>query len=266
MNKTGIVVMGAAGRMGSTLVELVQADPELELAGALETEAKLSSLQGLECHTGSDLSSCLQGLQSAVVVDFTHPESTSDNALIAAQAGMPMVIGTTGFNKEQENSLQQAAAKVPVFWAPNMSVGINVLLELMPKLATLLGPEFDLEISEIHHKHKKDAPSGTAVKLGQILAGTRQGQEGEPLLRYCREGMIGERPKQEIGIQSLRGGDVVGEHTVYFLGPGERIDLTHRVYSRQTFAQGALRVAKWIGSQSPGRVYAMSDFFADLMA
>ncbi|MFP4587886.1 MAG: 4-hydroxy-tetrahydrodipicolinate reductase [Desulfohalobiaceae bacterium] len=263
MSQTKIVVMGAAGRMGSTLVELVQADPELELVGALETEAKLSSLQGLECRTGSDLNTCLQGLQSAVVVDFTHPESTSHNVRIAAQADTPMVIGTTGFSQEQEKILQQAADQVPIFWAPNMSVGINVLLELMPKLVTLLGSEFDLEISEIHHKHKKDAPSGTAVKLGQILAQSRQEQ---PELRYCRQGMIGERPKQEIGIQTLRGGDVVGEHTVYFLGPGERIDLTHRVYSRQTFAQGALRVAKWIGSQSPGRVYSMSDFFADLIS
>ncbi len=263
MSKTAVVIMGAAGRMGSTLVELAQADPELELAAALETEAKQSSLQGLKCTTGSDLANCLRGLQQAVIVDFTHPDSSSENVRIAAQAKTPMVIGTTGFSQEQEQGLQQAAAQTPIFWAPNMSVGINVLLELLPKLATLLGPDYDLEISEIHHKHKKDAPSGTAVKLGQILAGSRK--EEQPELRYCRQGMIGERPQQEIGVQTLRGGDVVGEHTVYFLGPGERIDVTHRVYSRQTFAQGALRAAKWIGSQNPGKLYSMSDFFADLV-
>ncbi len=263
MSTTRIAVMGAAGRMGSTLVELVQADPELELAAAIETKQQLSKIQSLDCMTTADLKQCLNQVPDAVLVDFSFPQSTVYSAAVAAEMGNPLVIGTTGFSSEQEESLHQAAKKTALFWAPNMSVGINVLLEFLPQLAKIMGSDYDLEISEIHHRHKKDAPSGTAIKLGQVLAKSRQEPDRQDL-RYCRQGLIGERPRDEIGVQTLRGGDVVGEHTVYFLGPGERIDITHRAYSRQTFAQGALRAARWISSQNPGRLYSMSDFFADL--
>ncbi len=261
MSMTSIVVMGAAGRMGSTLVELIQTDPELELAAAVETPEQLPRLQYLDCYVASELNQCLEQAHEAVIIDFTYARSTIQNVEIAAAAGNSMVVGTTGFNTDQEQQLRQAAERIPIFWAPNMSVGINVLLEFLPQLASMLGIDYDLEISEIHHRHKKDAPSGTAVKLGQVLAKSRPDQL-EQALRYCREGMIGERPREEIGVQTLRGGDVVGEHTVYFLGPGERIDVTHRAYSRQTFAQGALRAARWIKSKQPGRLYAMSDIFS----
>jgi 4-hydroxy-tetrahydrodipicolinate reductase len=139
-----------------------------------------------------------------------------------------------------------------------MSIGISVLLELLPKLAQALGPAYDPELMEIHHRMKKDAPSGTALKLAQAVARAKDWPE-EDSLRLCREGMVGERPDREIGVQTLRGGDVVGEHTTYFFGPGERIEVTHKASSRETFAQGALRAAKWISEQPPGRIYSMTD-------
>ena len=209
------------------------------------------------------MQSALAENPGAVVVDFTAPESSMELVRSCGKHSCKAVLGTTGFSREQTRELEELAQKTPIFWAPNMSVGINVLLEILPKLGALLGPDYDLEISEIHHKHKKDAPSGTAVKLARIMAELRGWDEGA--LRYARQGMIGERPEKEIGVQSIRGGDVVGEHTVYFMGPGERIDLTHRVYSRNTFAQGALRAAKWLCTKSPGRIYSMPDLFADLM-
>ena len=139
-----------------------------------------------------------------------------------------------------------------------MSVGINVLLQVLPQLTRLLGPAYDLEIAEVHHRLKKDAPSGTAIRLGQCLAQAR-GQEYEDVARCCREGIVGERIDEEIGVQTLRGGDVVGDHTVFYFGPGERIEVTHRAHSRETFAQGALRAAAWLASQPAGKIYAMED-------
>ena len=183
---------------------------------------------------------------------------TASVAQTAADTGNPMVIGTTGLSEGQQEELAAAAARTPLFWAPNMSVGVNVLLELLPQLVRMLGDLYDVELSEIHHKFKKDAPSGTALKLAQVLAEAK-GWDLKQVAQYCREGIIGERPKDEIGVQTLRGGDVVGDHTVYFFGPGERIEVTHRAHSRETFAQGALRAAKWIGRQKPGTIYSMAD-------
>jgi len=257
-----IIVVGARGRMGSTLVELVERDSGLQLKGVTESPNRLDELGHLDCLRASSLEEILPESPGAVVVDFSHPEVTLKTVQAASSSGNPVVIGTTGFSHEQQEALQEAAQRTPIFWAPNMSVGINVLLELLPKLAEFLGQDYNVEISEIHHKHKKDAPSGTAVKLGQVLAQAKGLPEREAL-RACREGMIGERPQEEIGVQTLRGGDVVGEHTVYFLGPGERIDVTHRAYSRETFAQGALRAAKWLSQRQPGKLYAMADVFTD---
>lgn len=263
MSGTQVIIMGAGGRMGSTLMRLAREDRDLELIGAVERGERLEGLQGGDITADSDPRNVFSAHPGAVVVDFSHPQATVETVRVAEENGNPMVIGTTGFDQAQNETLQEASVRIPLFMAPNMSVGINVLLEFLPKLAELLGPDYDIEISEIHHKHKKDAPSGTAVKLGQSLAELRGWDEGS--LRYARQGMIGERPEEEIGVQTLRGGDVVGEHTVYFMGPGERIDLTHRVYSRDTFAQGALRAAKWLSGKNAGRIYSMPDIFADLM-
>ena len=249
--------------MGSALCRLARQDRDLQLSGVIEHGDRLEELRGQGLRADSDPVKVLRDCPEAVAVDFSHPDATTPLVQAAAESGNPVVIGTTGFDSSQNQVLEEAAKRVPLFMAPNMSVGINVLLEFLPKLASLLGPDYDLEISEIHHRHKKDAPSGTAVKLARTLAELRGWEEDS--LRYARQGMIGERPEREIGVQTLRGGDVVGGHTVYFMGPGERIDVTHRVYSRDTFAQGALRAAKWLRGQSPGRIYSMSDLFADLL-
>jgi 4-hydroxy-tetrahydrodipicolinate reductase len=197
-----------------------------------------------------------------VVIDFTAPAVTMKVARACAAGKLAAVIGTTGLTTEQTEELRELAEKAPIFWAPNMSVGVNVLLAVLPMLVERLGAKYDLELSEIHHNKKKDAPSGTAIKLAQCLAEAR-GVDYENAKQYCREGIIGERPMGEIGVQTLRGGDVVGDHTVYFLGPGERIEVTHRAHSRETFAQGALRAAKWMWEQEPGRLYTMADMFAE---
>ncbi|MCF8106929.1 MAG: 4-hydroxy-tetrahydrodipicolinate reductase [Desulfohalobiaceae bacterium] len=260
MSKTEVVIMGAGGRMGSTLVNLVQKDQDLELAGVLEHPDFLNDLKDLGCPKDTNLERLLPKAPGAVVVDFTQPEAAMDTVRAAQKHKNSLVIGTTGFSREQQKALEEAAAVVPIFWSPNMSVGINVLLELLPELTRMLGPDYDVELSEIHHKYKKDAPSGTALKLAETLSRAK-GWEGKETQRYCREGITGERPEKEIGLQSLRGGDVVGEHTVYFLGPGERIDITHRAYSRETFAKGALRAAQWLRTRKSGKLYAMRDLF-----
>jgi 4-hydroxy-tetrahydrodipicolinate reductase len=247
--------------MGATIAGLAQQDPEVELVGVLERPDLLDELQPFSCPIGSDPEEMFSRDPNAVVIDFTAPDATVEAAEAAARHGNPLVVGTTGFDADQQKRLEDAAAKVPVFWAPNMSVGINVLLQLLPELARMLGLDYDTDISEIHHKHKKDAPSGTAKKLARELASAK-GWNPDAVIRSAREGWIGERDHEEIGVQSLRGGDVVGEHTVYFFGPGERIDVTHRVYSRDTFAQGALRAAKWIGTRTPGGLYSMADLFS----
>ncbi len=257
-----VIISGARGRMGSTLVSMAQRDQELNLKGVLEQESKISELDHLACLKDSDPQSLLPQVPNGVVIDFTEPKATLELIKAAVHNKNPMVIGTTGFKEEQQKELEEASQALPMFWAPNMSVGINVLLQILPKLAQYLGPDYDLELSEIHHKHKKDAPSGTAIKLAQVLKETRGWTDDDPL-RYCRQGIIGERKQKEIGVQTLRGGDVIGEHTVYFLGPNERIDVTHRAHSRETFVQGALRAAKWIGQKKPGKLYSMVDLFLD---
>jgi 4-hydroxy-tetrahydrodipicolinate reductase len=255
-----VVIMGANGRMGSTLVGLVRRDSELALAGAVERPERLAGLEALGCAAGSDLAAILPKAKGAVVIDFTAPEATLAMVRVAREHGNPAVIGTTGLTPGQLEEIEAAARDIPLFWAPNMSVGVNVLLKVLPLLTEMLGPAYDLELVEIHHNKKKDAPSGTAIKLAQGLAKAR-GWDYDAVKRYCREGITGERPAKEIGVQTLRGGDVVGEHTAYFFGPGERIAVTHCAHSRETFAQGALRAAKWLAGQKPGRLYAMADIF-----
>lgn len=253
-----IIVTGAKGRMGSTIAGLVQQDPDLTLAAVVERPGTVEELQGYDCLVSSDLDDVLTKLPGAVVIDFTAPESTIRSAKACAAHGNPLVAGTTGLTVEQQKVMEESAASAPIFWAPNMSVGVNVLLKVLPKLVELLGEAYDLEMVELHHNKKKDAPSGTALKLAECLAEAR-GWKLSDTGTYCREGIIGARPEKEIGVQTIRGGDVVGVHTVYFLGPGERIEVTHQAHSRETFAQGAIRAAKWIVNQSPGKLYGMSD-------
>jgi len=255
---TNVVILGAKGRMGNTLVNMALADEELNLVGACEREGNAGGIDHEGCIASDCLEELLPQVPGAVVVDFTMPESSVAMAGIAARFGNPAVIGTTGLGKAQQAELATIARDVPLFWAPNMSVGVNVLLKVLPTLVRLLGPDYDMEMVETHHKMKKDSPSGTALKLAQCLAEAR-GWEYDEVKRHCRDGIIGERPRKEIGVQTLRGGDVFGDHTMYFFGPGERIEITHRAHSRETFATGALRAAKWLATQKPGRLYTMAD-------
>jgi 4-hydroxy-tetrahydrodipicolinate reductase len=255
-----IIINGAAGRMGSTLVRLTMEDQELELVGAVERPGNEDALKGLSCTVGTDLGHVLDAHPKAVVVDFTAPESSVALSRVVADKGAKAVIGTTGLDAAQQEALAESASRAAIFWAPNMSVGINVLLKVLPDLVGKLGSDYDLEIMEIHHNKKADAPSGTAIKLGQCVAEARNWSLEDKGL-YCRQGIIGARPREEIGVQTLRGGDVVGEHTIYFFGPGERVEVTHKAHSRETFTQGALRAAKWLADQKPGRLYSMSDMF-----
>lgn len=256
---TSIVIMGAAGRMGKTLVELVQADARLHLAAVLERAD--TPPMPYDCVQGTDPAAVLAQVAGAVVVDFTAPEASMHTARAAAACANPVVIGTTGFSDAQKHELADIATKIPVFMSPNMSVGVNVLLRVLPELTRLLGDDYDVEMVELHHNRKKDSPSGTALGLANCLAEAK-GWNLPEVACYHREGIIGERPKVQIGVQTVRGGDVVGVHTVYFMGPGERIEVTHQAHSRSTFAQGALRAAAWLAGQKPGKIYGMTDVFA----
>ena len=253
-----VIVMGAAGRMGQTLVRLVRAEADMTLAGVVEREEKLSEIAACGCPSGTDVSVLLRDLPKAVIVDFTAPSSSLATARAAAQAGAAHVMGTTGFSETEKAELSRIAQTTPLFWTPNMSVGVNVLLKALPELARLLGPAYDVEMMEIHHNRKKDAPSGTALRLAECLAEAKDWPLAESAC-YHREGIIGERPAREIGIQTLRGGDVVGVHTVYFMGPGERIEVTHQAHSRENFANGALRAIRWMHGRAPGKLYSMQD-------
>lgn len=255
-----IVILGAKGRMGKTLMDLTLADEGLNLVGACERKGNARGIDYDGCTASDCLEELLPQVPGAVIIDFTSPEASVENAKIAAKHGNPVVIGTTGLSKEQVAGLEASAKDVPIFFSPNMSVGVNVLLKVLPALVQALGPAYDMEMVETHHRMKKDSPSGTALKLAQCLAEAR-GWEYDDVKRHSRDGIIGERPHEEIGVQTLRGGDVVGDHTMFFFGPGERLEVTHRAHSRETFASGALRAAKWLVKQKSGKLYAMADIF-----
>jgi len=252
-----VIVMGAAGRMGATLVRLVRESGDLRLAGVVENIDKAASLSDFGCPVATDITSLPGVLSGSVIIDFTAPAVSLEAARAAARGGAAHVIGTTGFSAEERAELKALAAKAPMFWSPNMSIGVNVLLKVLPELTRLLDG-YDVELSEIHHNKKKDAPSGTALRLAECLAEAKA-WELEDSACYCRHGMIGERPEREIGIQALRGGDVVGVHTVYYFGPGERIEVTHQAHSRENFASGALRAVRWLHGAKPGKLYSMRD-------
>ena len=255
-----IIVMGAAGRMGSIIARLVAEADDLSLAAVLERpgeEEKLAGFRASGTLVSSDISTVLPKCPGAVVIDFTAPEATLVTARAASAHGNPIIIGTTGFSDEQTAELEELAKKSLVFRSANMSVGINVIMDILPRLTALLGDAYDVEMMEIHHNKKKDAPSGTALLLADPLLKAKGLTRDD--INTNRFDVREPRKHAEIGIQSLRGGDVVGVHTVYYMGPGERIEITHQAHSRENFANGALRAARWISTQQPGRVHTMQD-------
>jgi 4-hydroxy-tetrahydrodipicolinate reductase len=257
-----VVVTGAAGRMGREIVRLVAASTTLRLHGAVDrAPAGLGqdalALAGLPAGGVTVVATLAEALRGAgAVIDFTHFEASVAHAAACAAAGVPLVIGATGFTPEARARVADSARAIPVLLSPNMSVGVNVLFELVRQAAAVLGDAYDVEIVELHHKRKKDAPSGTAMKLAEVAAGALGRDAAD--LAFARHGMIGERPPREIGVQTVRGGDIVGEHTVYFCGEGERLELTHRATAREQFARGAVRAAAWLPGRPPG-LYDMAD-------
>jgi 4-hydroxy-tetrahydrodipicolinate reductase len=259
-----VAVTGAAGRMGGRIITLVSETEGLEVTGAVEMtgHARIGEDAGYVAGCGNLGVKITDSLEQAmtdadVLIDFTWPEVTLANARVCAELGKAMVVGTTGLNPEQRAEIARVAEKAPVVFAPNMSVGVNVCFKLLKDMARTLGDGFDVEIVELHHNKKKDAPSGTAVRMGEIVADALNRNYPE-VAKYHREGMCGERTVEEIGMQTVRGGDIVGEHTVYFIGMGERIELSHRAMSRDMFARGASRACVWLQSQPPG-LYDMQD-------
>lgn len=254
---TKIIMVGANGRMGRTICHLAEQSSEFQLVGAVENSTRLESLSALPCPVTDNLDELLK-IVPGVVIDFTNAETALKSARTASEYGSPIVIGTTGLNREQKNELKKLAHICPIFVSSNMSLGINVLLQFLPQLATALGNEYDIEILEIHHAQKKDAPSGTALMLGEAIANEKH-WDLDQCKKSCRDGLGSERPKMQIGFQAIRGGDVAGVHTIYFLGPGERIEVTHQAHSRENFARGALVAAKWLKDKEPGKIYSMQD-------
>lgn len=258
------IVTGGAGKMGGRIMSLMSATGGIELAAAVEKKGHglvgtdVGEFHGLG-KTGvmleDDLSSCIE--KGDVVIDFTHRDATLDNLRTAADHGRAIVIGTTGITADDMKEIRAIAPRTRCVLAPNMSVGVNVLFRVLEEVTPILGDDYDVEIVEAHHNQKKDAPSGTAVKMAQIIAGGLERDLDEVGI-YGRKGMIGARPKQEIGIQTVRAGDIVGEHTVIFGGMGERLEFIHRAHSRDNFARGALRAALWIVGQGKG-LYDMQD-------
>lgn len=251
-----VVVTGVSGRMGSALVRLLGASPSLTLVGGTARTAAgqdvgvAAKLAPLGLVAASGLRAVLDARPADVVIDFSSPEASVEHARICAEKKVALVIGSTGLSAAAKDEISEQAKHVPIVLAPNTSVGVNVVFEIAKQLARQLGDGYDVEIVEAHHKLKKDAPSGTALKLAEELASALH--RDSSAFTYSRHGQIGARPAKEIGIQTLRGGDVVGEHTVFFFGEGERVELTHRATSRDQFARGALRAAEWVCDRAPG--------------
>ena len=238
---TKIIITGSQGRMGQALLACAARIPELQVVGAVDQGDDLSAIIG-KCE---------------VVIDFSFHSATLGVAELCAKNKKAVVIGTTGHGAEEKAKITALKTQIPMVVATNFSTGVNTLFWLTRKAAEILGPNFDLEVVEMHHRLKKDAPSGTAVTLLEILADVRKLQLAEAL-RHGREGIVGERTQNEIGIHAIRGGDVVGDHTVIFANNGERVELTHKASSRDTFANGALRAAQWLVQQKAG-LYDMQD-------
>jgi len=261
--QTRVVIAGASGRMGRTLLEAVAGAADMALHAALERDgspwlghdAGELAGTGLGARISHDMNSALPGAD--VLIDFTRPEATLHHLQLCQEKNVALVIGTTGFDAAGKAAIAAAARAVPIVFAPNMSVGVNLSLKLLDMAARILNEGFDIEIVEAHHRHKVDAPSGTALRMGEVVAAAL-GRDLKECAVYGREGVTGERDPRTIGFATVRGGDVVGDHTVMFAGIGERLEITHKASSRMTFALGALRAARFLRGRSSG-LYDMQD-------
>ncbi|BDY03836.1 4-hydroxy-tetrahydrodipicolinate reductase [Ferrimonas sp. YFM] len=258
MDKVRVAIVGASGRMGRTLIEAALAHPQIRLGAAIERSG--STLMGVDA--GDLIGHGSVGVTLVdkpdlvsddfdVLIDFTNPESTVELAAWCAQHGKPMAIGTTGFNSHQKERIAELAQDLPIVLAPNMAVGVNLLFKLLETAAQVMGDYTDIEIIEGHHRYKKDAPSGTALRMGEVIADTL-GRDLEECAIYGREGITEERDRQTIAFSTIRAGDIVGEHTALFADIGERLEITHKASSRMTFANGAMRAALWLSSRDNG--------------
>jgi len=261
--KLSIAVAGASGRMGNMLIEIVLQSADLQLVGAIDLESSpmigndatgfLGKASGVTVQ--ADIQAALKNAD--VLIDFTRPEGTISHLKICRELGVKMVIGTTGFTAEQKTMIEEASKQIAVVMAPNMSVGVNVTLKLLEVAAKALSSDYDIEIIEAHHKHKVDAPSGTALKMGEVIAQAKN-IDLQSNAVFAREGHTGPRKSGTIGFATVRGGDIVGDHTAMFAGDGERIEITHRSSSRSNYAQGSMKAARFLGSKQSG-LYDMFD-------
>ena len=261
---TNIVITGASGRMGRALIEAALEVVGASLSGA--TVRSSSTLVGADAgelvgqgHRNAPIQSNLDAFASSspVVIDFTTIEATLDHLQWCVTQSVPCVIGTTGFSDAQEMMIAEAGATIPVVYAPNFSVGVNVVFDLLDRASRVFGDSVDIEVIEAHHRHKVDAPSGTALAMGRVVANALD-RDLNQVAVYGREGQTGARPREQIGFATVRAGDVVGDHTVLFASEGERVEITHKASSRRTFANGAVRAAIWASTQQPG-LYSMRD-------
>ena len=252
-----VAVAGASGRMGQMLIDAIRASDDCRLSGALDLatspaigqDAGLFSGQPTGVLIRADL--CAGLADSQVLIDFTRPEGTLEHLKVCRAQGVSMVIGTTGFTEQQKAEIDAASKDIAIMMAPNMSVGVNVTLKLLEMAAKALSTGYDIEIIEAHHRHKVDAPSGTALKMGEVIAGAL-GRDLKDCAVYAREGVTGERDPSSIGFATIRGGDIVGDHTVLFAGIGERIEISHKSSSRATYAQGSLRAVRFLAGKQSG--------------
>jgi len=262
---TRIAICGAAGRMGRVLIEATDINDQSVLGAALVQSADpmlgvdAGAIAGLGKELGvqacAELLDCVDDFD--VLIDFTVPAVTMENIRLCREHGKQIVIGTTGLTAEQKAEMQQAAGDMGIVFAPNYSVGVNLCLNLLRMAASVMGEDSDIEVIEMHHRHKVDAPSGTALRMGEVVAET-MGWDLDEVAVYGREGQTGARPQKQIGFETIRGGDVVGDHTVMFATEGERVEVTHKAQSRMTFAKGAVRAALWVAKQ-PNGLYDMQD-------
>ena len=259
-----VIVTGAAGRMGGRVLALAKEAGDFRIVGATERPGhtaigqdvgEVAGIGAVGVKVADDLAKIITGAD--VVIDFTAPEASIDHLREASKAGVAIVVGTTGLTKEHLAEARRLAAHIACVISPNMSVGVNVLFKVLREVARTLGDDYDVEIVEAHHHFKKDAPSGTALRMAQVVA-EALGRDLEQVGIYGRKGIVGERPQAQIGVHTVRAGDIVGEHTVLFGGMGERIEIGHRAHSRDNFARGALRAARFV-AQAPKGIYDMAD-------
>ncbi len=262
MKEVKATVVGAGGKMGGRIIHLIKETPSMKLVRAVERPdhpsigMDIGDVVGLG-KIGVLLEGSLKKGEGDVLINFSSPQASIESLEFAKESGLAIVIGTTGLNSDQMNRVKELSKNVRCVFAPNMSVGMNVMFRVVQEVARVLGPEYDIEILEAHHRLKKDSPSGTAVKLGELISSSI-GRDFGKVGVYGRKGMVGERTKEEIGMQVIRAGDIVGEHTVLFGGMGERLEITHRAHSRDNFARGTVRAALWVVNQ-PNGLYDMQD-------